>query len=188
MTATPNQAKSRFVSSIETRNAAPVIAAQTRPKKPASSSASGNRAVATAREGQEQRVEEHREQHGRGGHRHEQVRLRRTYPKPSPMSLNADRGRALRVGRPGARPSTRTHSTEASPRHPAQTSSRFSAPTIAASGRVASPPTTDPRIPPAPKIGNRRLACWVSTTVPAAPHSPIACASVANATVIQIAG
>ena len=47
----PNRPKSRLVTSTDTRNAAPVIAAQNSPKNPARSPASGNRSVAAVAHG-----------------------------------------------------------------------------------------------------------------------------------------
>ncbi len=49
--AIPNRPKSRLVSRTDTRNAAPVIAAQNSPKNPASASASRNRSVAAVAQG-----------------------------------------------------------------------------------------------------------------------------------------
>ena len=48
---TPNRANNRFVSRIDSRNAAPVIDAPTNPKNPASASVSVNRSVETVAKG-----------------------------------------------------------------------------------------------------------------------------------------
>ena len=91
---------------------------------------------------------------------------------PAWMSRNADvrRRTACRPRAGPAGPSTIRDSTNTSTRPATHTSSRFSVPSTPSSGRVTSPPITEPRIPPAAKIGNRRLAWRVSTTAPATPH------------------
>ena len=84
-----------------------------------------------------------------------------------------------------AGPRTTRDSRKAPPSPPAQTTRRFSTPIAGASGRVIRPPATDPKIPPAAKIGNNRLAWRVSTTAPAVPHRNIACTRTPSATVIH---
>ena len=71
-------------------------------------------------------------------------------------------------------PSVRT-SCHASPVVPAikaaQTSKRFAEPSVAASGAVATPPTTRPITPPAAINGKKRFAWRVSATSPARPQT-----------------
>src|SRR4029453_114712 len=87
--AMPNRPKSRLVTSTDTRNAAPVIAAQNRPQNPARSPASGNRSVAAAAHGR-YREKNRTENSTAASVIHTSRRERRTYPNATVRSRQGD--------------------------------------------------------------------------------------------------
>ena len=190
--AMPNRAKRRLVTRTETRNAAPVIAAQNSPKNPARSPASGNRSVAAVAHGRYS--EKNRTENSTAANViHTSSRERRTYPNATVRSRHGDEvgRRALRTlgcaSVPAADSTTRHSATEVA-RAAAQTRSRFSVPITRTSGSVSNPPTTDPRISPAANSGNRRFARRVSVTTPAVPQTNTFCSRTASATVSHSTG
>ena len=171
---TPNLEKSRPVSSSDHSSAAPAVTAEKSPKNPASASASGKRSVA-ARENGRYREKNRTENSIAASDIHRSSGDARTARKPCRISSSTagggrwDRRPVVGRTRPAA-PSSARPNMKAAASPAAHTRSRFSAPISAASGRVSTPPTTHPRIHPAPNSGNRRLACRVSTTTPYVPH------------------
>jgi hypothetical protein len=154
--AMPNRAKRRLVTRTETRNAAPVIAAQNSPKNPARSSASGNRSVAAVAHGRYS--EKNRTENSTAASViHTSRRERRTYPNATVRSRHGDDvgRRALRtLGRASVPPWTAPPGSATRSRGYRQTGQVLRR--SRTSGSVTMP-TTDPRISPAAN-GNRRFA------------------------------
>ena len=188
----PNRPKRRLVTSTDTRNAAPVIAAQNRPKNPARSPASGNRSVAAAAHGR-YREKNRTENSTAASVIHTSRRERRTYPNATVRSRHGDEVRRLALRTRGcasvpAEDRTTRHSATETASAPAQTRSRFSVPITPTSGSVSRPPATEPRISPAANSGNRRFARRVSVTTPAVPQTKTFCSRTASAAVSHKTG
>jgi hypothetical protein len=160
MVATPNLANSLLAIRSDTTRAAPLATPKNRPRNPASSSASGYRAVAARANGNAV-AKYSRPNRPNATAIHRSSLEARTDRVPSAMARTAPPAPRRRPGARSlapdraaiARASTNPRTSRA-----AHTTMRFSTPSSSARGRVRNPPITPPAMSAAPYRGKSRLA------------------------------